>query len=280
MEMAGLGGGMISLVLVPGLVAAGIGSLVFVGLNSLTGLGPTSLVIPHLPAAGTPTVAEFGWAFAIGAAAVVVGMAIRWLGLVLHPAVERRLLVATPAAGLVVALLAVLYTVVTDKNSSDVLFSGQSSLPHLITSSAEYSVGTLALLMLCKAIGYGVSLSSFRGGPIFPAMFIGAAGGIAMSHLPGLGLVPGIAMGIGAMCVTMLGFPLVSVLLATLLLASDGLEVMPLVIIAVVVAYVGRAWLSPLLPDAKPAGAERAPQPTPGSTRGSPTLAARTTRHG
>lgn len=50
-------------------------------------------------------------------------------------------------------------------------------------------------------------------------------------------------MGIGAMCVVMLGFPLVSVLLATLLLMSDGLSVTPLVIVAVVVAYVGRAWL-------------------------------------
>jgi hypothetical protein len=50
-------------------------------------------------------------------------------------------------------------------------------------------------------------------------------------------------MGIGAMCVVILGFPLVSVLLATLLLQSDGLQVMPLVIVAVVVAYVGRAWL-------------------------------------
>lgn len=55
-------------------------------------------------------------------------------------------------------------------------------------------------------------------------------------------------MGIGAMCVVMLGFPLVSVLLATLLLMSDGLSVTPLVIVAVVVAYVGRAWLGRVVP--------------------------------
>jgi hypothetical protein len=69
---------------------------------------------------------------------------------------------------------------------------------------------------------YGVSLSSFRGGPIFPAMFIGTGGGIALSHLPGLPLIAGVAMGIGALCVVMLTLPLNSVLLATLLLASDG----------------------------------------------------------
>ena len=77
-----------------------------------------------------------------------------------------------------------------------------------------------------------------RGGPVFPALFIGAAGGLALSHLPGLPLVSGVAMGIGAMSAVMLKLPLSSVLLATLLLASDGLIVMPLVIVAVVVAYV------------------------------------------
>jgi len=261
MEMAGLGGAMVSLVLVPGLLAAGIGSLIFVGLDSLTGLGSTSLSIPALPPAGTPTVAEFGWALAIGAAAAVSGTLIRWLALALRPRVERRLLVATPLAGLAVALLAVLYAGLTAKGTSDVLFSGQSSVGPLITRSAEYSATTLVLLLLCKGLAYGVSLSSFRGGPIFPAMFLGAAGGLALSHLPGLGTIPAAAMGIGAMCVTMLGFPLVSVLLATLLLASDGLQVMPLVIVAVVVAYVGRAWLLPCLPVSPQSRADRAPQP-------------------
>ena len=90
-----------------------------------------------------------------------------------------------------------------------------------------------------------MSLSSFRGGPVFPAMFIGAAGGIALSHLPGLPLIAGVAMGIGAMSVVMLTLPLTSVLLATLLLASDGLALMPLVIVAVVVAYVAAARITP-----------------------------------
>src|SRR6266516_1911624 len=83
-------------------------------------------------------------------------------------------------------------------------------------------------------------------------MFIGAAGGVAMSHLPGLTLVPAVAMGIGAMSVVMLTLPLTSVLLATLLLASDGLAVMPLVIVAVVVAHVAAANLAPR-PAAHPA---------------------------
>jgi hypothetical protein len=53
-------------------------------------------------------------------------------------------------------------------------------------------------------------------------------------------------MGIGAMCTVMLTLPLTSVLLATLLIASDGLAAMPLVIVAVVIAYVLTARLTPL----------------------------------
>ncbi len=99
--------------------------------------------------------------------------------------------------------------------------------------------------MLCKDLAYTAALSSFRGGPVFPGMFIGAAGGIALSHLPGLPMIAGAAMGIGAMTVAMLGLPLVSVLLVTLFLQADGLALTPLVIVAVVVSYVVSARLVP-----------------------------------
>jgi hypothetical protein len=241
-------------VLVPGLLAAGIGSLVFTGLDAWTGLGTFSLAIPGLPHVGSPTGAEFGWALAIGVMAVPVGSGIRWLGLFLRPHVERRLLLATPVVGLAVAGLAIAFAAGTGKGSSEVLFSGQSALPSFISHSTSYTVAALLLLIACKGLAYGVSLSSFRGGPTFPALFIGAVGGVALSHLPGLPLVYGVAMGIGAMTVVMLRLPLTSVLLATLLLASDGLAVMPLVIVAVVVAYVLSARLAP----------------TPASTQGTP----------
>ena len=39
MEVSGLGGAMLGVVLVPGLLAAGVGSLIFIGLNSWTGFG-------------------------------------------------------------------------------------------------------------------------------------------------------------------------------------------------------------------------------------------------
>jgi H+/Cl- antiporter ClcA len=245
MEASGLGGPMMGVVLLPGLLAAGVGSLIFIGLDTLTGFGTFSLSLPGLPHFARPDIAEFGWALVIGVAAAVAGTAIRRLALFLRPWVERRMLVLTPAAGLVVGGLAVAYAYGTGKTFSDVLFSGQSELDPLVTHAAGYSVGALLLLLACKGLAYGASLSSFRGGPIFPALFLGAAGGIALSHLPGLPLVPAIAMGIGAMCAVMLRLPLTSVLLATLLLYSDGLAVVPLVIVAVVAAYVTEAHLRP-----------------------------------
>ena len=245
MEASGLAGSMMELVLIPGLLAAGVGSLIFIGLDAWTGLGTFSLAIPGLPHVGNPTGAGFLWAVAIGVLAVPLGSAIRWLGLFLRPHVERRLLLATPVLGLAIAGLAIAFAAGTGKGSSEVLFSGESALGPLIAHSASYTVGALLLLIACKGLAYGVSLSGFRGGPTFPAMFLGAAGGIALSHLPGLPLVDGVAMGIGAMSVVMLRLPLTSVLLATLLLASDGLAVMPLVIVAVVVAYVASARFTP-----------------------------------
>jgi H+/Cl- antiporter ClcA len=245
MEASGLGGAMLELVLVPGLLAAGVGALVFTGLDAWTGLGTFSLAIPHLPHVGSPTGAEFLWAVAIGIIAALAGPAVRGLALFLRPYAERRILLAAPVAGLAVAGLAIAFAAATGKGSSEVLFSGQSALGPFITHTAGYTAGALVLLLACKGIAYGVSLSSFRGGPTFPAMFLGAAGGVALSHLPGLPLVDGVAMGIGAMTAVMLRLPLTAVLLATLLLASDGLAVMPLVIVAVVVAYVASARLTP-----------------------------------
>ena len=87
--------------------------------------------------------------------------------------------------------------------------------------------------------------------------------GIALSGLPGLSLAPAIGMGIGAMCCAMLRLPLTSVLLATLLLGSDGLQNTPEVIVAVVVSFV----VTTLLPTPGPAQptepAEPASPPTP-----------------
>jgi hypothetical protein len=268
MEASGLAGATLELVLVPGLLASGVGSLIFLGLDAWTGLGTFSLAIPDLPHVGSPTGAEFGWALAIGVLAVPLGFGIRWLGLFLRPYAERRMLLVTPVVGLAIAGLAIAFAAGTGKSSSEVLFSGQSALGPFVDHSASYTVGALLLLIVCKSLAYGASLSSFRGGPTFPAIFLGAVGGVALSHLPGLPEVYGVAMGIGAMTAVMLRLPLTSVLLAALLLGSDGVAVTPVVIVAVVVAYVVSARLTPAPAPAQAAGTRAAGETAVTSPRG------------
>lgn len=256
MEASGVGGATLELVLLPGLLAAGVGSLIFIGLGSWTGFGPFSLALPNLPHFSRPDIAEFGWALVIGVAAALAGSGIRRLGLWLRPPVERRMLLALPAVGLAVAGLAIAFEGGTGKGTSEVLFSGQTALGPLIGHSAGYTVGALALLLVCKGLAYGASLSGFRGGPVFPSLFLGGAGGMLFSHLPGLPLVPAVAMGMGATAAVMLRLPITSVLLASLLLASDSLAVTPLAIVAVIVAYVVAARLEPAPAGARGAGTQ------------------------
>lgn len=245
MEIIGLGGPTMELVLLPGLLAAGVGSLIFVGLNELTGFGSFSLTISHIPHVGSPTAAEFVWAIGIGLAAAVLATNIFRVAWLIRPFVESRRVMLTPLMGLAVGGLAIAFAAGTGRSSSIVLFSGQSALPTLVQQAAGWTVGALVLLLVCKAVAYAISLSSFRGGPIFPAMFIGAAGGIALSHFPGLPMIAGAAMGVGAMTAGALKLPMTAVLLPSLLFISDALALMPVVIVAAVVAYVAAVWISP-----------------------------------
>jgi H+/Cl- antiporter ClcA len=250
MEAAGLGGPTLGVVMLPGLLAAGAGALIFVGLNSWTGYGTFSLAVPNIPHFTRPDGKEILWALVIGVAAAVIGTAIRRLGFLLLPVVERARLLVTPAIGLGVGLLAVAFVEGTGKSNSYALFSGQTELTPLIEHASTFSVGALALLLVCKGLAYGGCLPSFRGGPVFPGIFLGAAGGILLSHLPGLPMIAGAAMGIGALTTVMLnGMPLTSVLLVEILFAPDAVPLAPLVIVAVVVSHVLAVWLAPATKD-------------------------------
>ena len=191
MEAAGIGGVTLSLVALPGLLASGIGAIVFVGMDAWTGLGTFSLALTSVPPAVEPTLATMAWAVPMGAAGAVLGWVIRWIGLSLRPVVHRRRVLVTTGLGLLVGATAMLYELVSGNSFTEVLFSGQEALPALVEDTADYSLGVLLLLVVCKTFVYGVSLSAFRGGPVFPAMFVGAVMGVAASHLPGMSTGPG-----------------------------------------------------------------------------------------
>lgn len=113
LEASSVGGAAATAVLLPGLLGAGIGSLVFTGLNSVTGYGTFSLAVPDLPPVGAPAVAEFGWALAIGLVAAPLAVGLRWLAVTLRDRIRQRLILATTLMGLVIAVLAIRYAEVT-----------------------------------------------------------------------------------------------------------------------------------------------------------------------
>jgi H+/Cl- antiporter ClcA len=244
MEVAGVSGMTLSLVALPGLLASGIGALVFVGLDNWTGLGSFSLALTSVPPAVPPTLATLAWALVMGVAGALLGWLIRSVGLWLRPIVHLNRVLVTATLGLLIGLIAMAYQLISGRSFTQVLFSGQDALPELVEHAGDYSLAVMILLIACKAMAYGLSLSAFRGGPVFPSMFIGAAVGIAASALPGMNLAAGIGMGIGAMCAAMLRLPLTSTLLAVLLMGVDGVAVTPQVVVAVAVAFV----ISNLLP--------------------------------
>ncbi|MEU2880869.1 chloride channel protein, partial [Streptomyces sp. NPDC007070] len=118
----------------------------------------------------------------------------------------------------------------------EVASSGQAVLARLAADPHVWGAGALVAVLLCKAAAYALCLGSLRGGPVFPALFLGAAVGVLLAPLPGLGVVPGMAAGVAAAGAAALRLPVSSALLAALLFGSA--EMIPLVILAAVAGFV------------------------------------------
>ena len=239
-EATGIGGPRLRVVLLPGLLAAGIGSLISIGMGSWTGLSSSAYALGALPlpAFGEPHVANFGWTILLAILVAAGGQLIMRGGRDTFRIVKRRPLLALPLVALLIAGIAIGFSQATGKSIDEVLFSGQDQLPGLVSHAGAYSIGALALLLVAKGVAYAFSLGSYRGGPTFPAIFLGAAAGILMSHLPGFPLTVAVAVGMAAGVVTILRIPLSAVVIGTVLTAHAGDGVEPLIILGTVVAYV------------------------------------------
>ena len=180
-----------------------------------------------------------------------MGLAVVLLGRHVQPLVMRAPFLLIPLAGLVVAGLAILFTQVTDKGVDQVLFSGQDAIGPLAANPARGRRARSPRCCCSRAWRGAMSLGAFRGGPTFPAMFLGVAAGVLASHLPGFDVTPAAAVGMGAGVVAVLRLPLSAVVLATLLTTNSGVGDTPLIIVGVVVAYVVTLALAPRL-DARP----------------------------
>jgi H+/Cl- antiporter ClcA len=246
-EATGLGGARLPLVMLPGLLAAGIGWLVSLGMGSWTGLSTSaiSLSVFPLPAFDRPDFLDFVWTIPFAVAVAVATYAIFRLARETRRLAVWRPFIVLPAIGLAISGLAIAFSEATGKSVNEVLFSGESAVNGLVAGSASWSLSALALLIAFKGLAYGISLGSFRGGPAFPAIFLGTAGGLMAAQLPGFEMTPAVAVGVGAATVAVLRLPLSAVVLATLLTAKAGVGTGPLIILGVVVAYLTISFISP-----------------------------------
>jgi H+/Cl- antiporter ClcA len=232
-------------ILLPGLVAAGFGALLFTGVNNWPGVGSFSFGLPPLPDYPTVRIVDLGWCLLV---AVASGLAIilswRFAG-IMADAVKRHQSAILVGAGFLVGLLAIIFRAVTNQPVDLVLFSGQNALPDLIALS---SAGVLVLLMVEKALAYGLSLGSgFRGGgPVFPATFLGIGIGVLASLvLPGLELTPAVITGLAAGSATVLRAPFFGAVFAALLGGSAAAETIPLAILGAVIGWLTALLLNP-----------------------------------
>lgn len=225
-------------VILPGFVAAAVGYLVFVGFGSWGGLHAQSLVVPDLPPYQGTHLGDLTVALSVGILTALVVVVARRFGAVLdrRGRSRRSMPLLLVLGGLAVGLLAQTADWL-GANSQDVLFSGQASVPGLVTSD---STKIVLILFAAKAIAYAVSLGSgFRGGPVFPAIFLGIAlatfASVWFDVSPTLAVAVGTAAGTAAVTRLLV----TASLFATLLIGTAGIDAVPAAVIAA-----SAAWLT------------------------------------
>jgi H+/Cl- antiporter ClcA len=231
-------------IMLPVLASSSVAYLLITGLGAWTGLPITGLAIGNLPAYDTVQPGDLLAAVGVGVvmAAVAIGMR-RLAGMLAGLEARAGRLPLLLGSGLAIGLLA-WAAGLAGANPLDVLFSGQAA----ITPVLQATGGTLVALALAKALAYVVSLGGgFRGGAIFPAVFIGVA--VADVAVVTFGMSPTVAIAIGTAAGTaaMTRLLVSSVLFAGLLVGRAGLETIPVATIAAVTAWLASAGLDGLL---------------------------------
>jgi H+/Cl- antiporter ClcA len=235
-------GRMLIPVLLPGLVAAACGYSVFVGLGDWGGIETQTLSVPGLPAYDGTSVGDLLVAVAVGVVIALVVEMVRKLAVRVHE-LEGSVL-PMPAlligGGLCVGLLALVADAL-GAQPNEIFFSGQAAVPELLQ---ETSAGILLVILAAKALAFAVSLGcGFRGGPVFPSIFLGVGivvlAGLALDLSPTLAVSVGTAAGMAAMT----GLLFSSVLFAGLLTGSAGADAIPAAVLAAAAAWVVRTAL-------------------------------------
>jgi len=232
---AGLGASLAP-ALLPGFVAAATGYVVFIGFGDWGGLGAPGLVEPGLPPYQGTHIYDLIFAVIVGVATAVLVTVVRRVAHRVADLPQPSMPVLLLGGGLAVGVLAEVAGLL-GADSQDVLFSGQASVPALV---AETSTKIVLVLLLFKGLAYAISLGcGFRGGPIFPAIYLG----IAVITFPVIwfDISPTVAVAIGAAAgmAAMTGLLLTPMLFASLLVGLQGIDTIPAAVLAA-----SAAWLA------------------------------------
>jgi hypothetical protein len=237
-EAAGLGGTRLVILLLPALLASAAGALVFTGFGDWTGLNAGGLSLPAVPPDTTPDAGDFLWGVPAAALVALIASLAHELGLRTERWTRLHTAARTVACAVAVGVCLTAYALLTGRSPAEAALSGEATLGRLAADPQAWPVAALIALVVCKALAWGIALGSLRGGPIFPAVLIGAATVLACSGRPGFGTAPALAVGVAAATASVTGLPLTSGVLAALLLGKDAHQQMPLIVTASVVAFI------------------------------------------
>lgn len=150
----------------------------------------------EMPAYGPPQAFDILIGAAVACAVTVVGLAALFVFPLIYRALHalRYPIVIATAGGLVLGVLGFIGGPIT-------MFKGLTQMGELLQDPTQYDAGQLALIAGIKIVALLVAASAlFRGGRVFPAVFIGVAIGLLISALlPGLSLSLVVASSVLAM---------------------------------------------------------------------------------
>ncbi|MGO4390054.1 ion channel protein [Variovorax sp. M-6] len=214
------------------LVAAGAGALTMSQFEEMDFSLP---IEPYLH----PTIPDIGLGMLVALAAIAIGMVAVWL----YPRFHRFFLsmghpvLVLTLGGFLLGILGIIGGPIT-------MFKGLAEMKTLATGAASYSAGGLAMIVVIKLVAVLVSATcGFRGGRIFPLVFVGVAFGLLVHQV-----FPMVPMALAIAC-SVLGFTLVATRDGWLSLFMGavmipGIELLPLLCVVILPAWLmlaGRA---------------------------------------
>lgn len=208
------------------LVAAGAGALTMSQFEAMS----FNLPIEHYPHAAT--LPDIGIGMLIASAAILIGLVAVWLFPRLHRFFQtlRHPVLMLTLGGFLLGLLGIAGGPIT-------MFKGLAEMKTLASTAGQYGVSALAMVVVVKLAALLISATcGFRGGRIFPMVFVGVAFGLLVHAA-----FPTVPVSLAVSC-SVLGFMLVvtrdgwlSLFMAAVLI--PGIELLPLLCVVILPAW-------------------------------------------